>query len=81
MSARFHAHSIAVYALFRSDVRIIDVAKRAALAQLLADNVVSTAPGEKLDEKLAALTFHPEINECGSLSLSSVLQFHHLSFP
>ncbi|EIN10872.1 inositol polyphosphate phosphatase [Punctularia strigosozonata HHB-11173 SS5] len=52
-----------VYALFRSDVRIIDAAKRAALAQLLADNVLSTAPGEKLDEKLASLTFYSDSGE------------------
>ncbi|KAF8915801.1 DNase I-like protein [Mucidula mucida] len=45
-----------VFALFRADVRIIDTAKRAALSQILLDSVVSTAPGEKLDEKLAALT-------------------------
>lgn len=44
-----------VFALFRADVRIIDVVKRATLSRLLLESVVSTAPGEKLDEKLAAL--------------------------
>ena len=34
--------------------------KRAALQKLLLENVTSTAPGEKLDEKLASLTFVPE---------------------
>ncbi|KAH9939988.1 DNase I-like protein [Amylocystis lapponica] len=46
-----------VFALFSAEVRIIDHAKRAALARLLLDSVTSTAPGEKLDEKLAKLTF------------------------
>ncbi|KAI0265790.1 SacI homology domain-containing protein [Gloeopeniophorella convolvens] len=47
-----------VYAAFRATVHIIDEAKKAALGRLLAENVTSTAPGETLDEKLAALTFH-----------------------
>ncbi|KAH9943297.1 inositol polyphosphate phosphatase [Epithele typhae] len=46
-----------VFALFRADVRIIDHLKRDALRSLLLDNVTTTAPGEKLDEKLASLTF------------------------
>ncbi|RPD80946.1 inositol polyphosphate phosphatase [Lentinus tigrinus ALCF2SS1-7] len=49
-----------VFALFRAEVRIIDHAKRAALQKLLLENVTSTAPGEKLDEKLANLTFTPK---------------------
>ncbi|KAI0722816.1 inositol polyphosphate phosphatase [Earliella scabrosa] len=49
-----------VFALFRAEVRIIDHAKRATLQKLLLENVTSTAPGEKLDEKLASLTFTPE---------------------
>ncbi|KAJ6628885.1 DNase I-like protein [Mycena sp. CBHHK59/15] len=44
-----------VFAIFRAAVRIIDVAKRAALSQMLLQSVVTTAPGEKLDDKLAAL--------------------------
>lgn len=47
----------AVFALFRANVRIIDHALRSALARVLFENVTSTAPGEKLDEKLASLTF------------------------
>ncbi|KAI0065841.1 DNase I-like protein [Artomyces pyxidatus] len=46
-----------VYAAFRATVHIIDSAKKEALSRLLLENVTSTAPGEKLDEKLAALTF------------------------
>ncbi|KAH9850742.1 DNase I-like protein [Lenzites betulinus] len=50
----------AVFAIFRAEVRIIDHVKRAALSKLLLESVTSTAPGEKLDEKLAALTFTTE---------------------
>ncbi|KAH8094819.1 inositol polyphosphate phosphatase [Cristinia sonorae] len=46
-----------VFALFRAQVRIVDHALRSALARVLFENVTSTAPGEKLDEKLASLTF------------------------
>ncbi|GBE79963.1 Inositol-1,4,5-trisphosphate 5-phosphatase 1 [Sparassis crispa] len=45
-----------VFALFHADVRIIDHVKRAALSRLLFESVTSTAPGEKLDEKLAKMT-------------------------
>ncbi|KAJ7178924.1 inositol polyphosphate phosphatase [Mycena filopes] len=44
-----------VFGIFRAAVRIIDGVKRAALSQLLLRSVVSTAPGEKLDDKLAAM--------------------------
>jgi len=46
-----------VFAVFRPAIRIIDHDKRAVLHQQLLQSVTSTAPGEKLDEKLAALTF------------------------
>lgn len=52
--------SPAVFALFRAEVRIIDHAKRASLQKMLLESVTSTSPGEKLDEKLANLTFSPE---------------------
>jgi len=48
-----------VFALFRTTVWVVDQAKRDALARLLLENVTSTSNGEKLDEKLAALTLHP----------------------
>jgi hypothetical protein len=55
-----------VYAAFRATVHVIDHAKKAILGRLLAESVASTAPGETLDEKLAALTFsHPD--NCKSL--------------
>ncbi|KAJ7228451.1 inositol polyphosphate phosphatase, partial [Mycena pura] len=44
-----------VWGVFRAAVRTIDVAKREALSQLLLRSVIATSPGEKLDEKLAAL--------------------------
>lgn len=51
----------------RADVRVIDTVKRAGLSRLLLESVVSTAPGEKLDEKLAALTLPMDLVECKSL--------------
>jgi len=44
-----------VFAVFRPNVRIINTAKRAALSRLLLDSVLHTAPGEKLDDKLASM--------------------------
>ncbi|RDB20113.1 Inositol-1,4,5-trisphosphate 5-phosphatase 1 [Hypsizygus marmoreus] len=52
-----------VFALFRAEVRIIDTVKRLALSRLLLESIVTTAPGEKLDEKLAALVFHADFTE------------------
>jgi len=52
-----------VFALFRSEVRIIDVAKRAALSRLLLENTLSATPGEKLDEKLASLVLPDDYSE------------------
>ena len=46
-----------VYAAFRATVHVIDHAKKALLGRLLAESVTSTAPGETIEEKLAALTF------------------------
>lgn len=44
-----------MFAIFRAEVRIIDAVKKATLSRLLLESVISTDPGEKLDEKLAAL--------------------------
>ena len=52
-----------VFALFRAEVRIIDHAKRAALQKLLLENVTTTSPGEKLDEKLASLTLFSDASD------------------
>ncbi|KAG5648880.1 hypothetical protein DXG03_000229 [Asterophora parasitica] len=50
-----------VFGIFRAEVRIIDSVKRLALSRLLLESIVLTAPGEKLDEKLAALVFPSDI--------------------
>lgn len=55
-----------VFALMRADVRVIDTVKKAALSRMLLDSIVSTSPGEKLDEKLAALTLPADFVERGS---------------
>lgn len=52
-----------VFGIFSAEVRVIDQTKRANLSHLLLENVTSTAPGEKLDEKLAALTFSNDTSE------------------
>ncbi|KAF5393181.1 hypothetical protein D9757_001344 [Collybiopsis confluens] len=44
-----------VFAIFRPNIRIIDTIKRAALSRLLLNSVLHTAPGEKLDDKLASM--------------------------
>lgn len=46
--------------MFRAEVRIIDAVKRNVLHRLLLDSVLSTGPGEKLDEKLATMTLMEE---------------------
>jgi len=57
-----------VYAAFRATVYAIDHEKKAILGRFLAESVASTATGETLDEKLAALTFsHPD--NCKSLAV------------
>ena len=53
-----------VFAVFRADVRVIDATKRAALQRLLLASVTSTAPGEKLDEKLATLALDFDSMDC-----------------
>lgn len=45
-----------VYAVFHATVRVVDVAKKNALHTQLLASVISTGPGEKLDERLSALT-------------------------
>jgi len=52
-----------VFAIFRAEVRTIDGVKRAALSQLLLESITSAAPGEKLDEKLAALVLPADYAE------------------
>lgn len=45
-----------VYAIYRAEIRVVDPVKKATLSRMLLDSVVSTEPGEKLDEKLANLS-------------------------
>jgi len=49
-----------VFATYRAEVHIIDPVKKAALSRMLLDGIVSTKPGEKLDEKLANLILPSE---------------------
>jgi hypothetical protein len=65
-----------VFALLRTVVWIVDRAKRDALARLLLGNVTSASAGEKLVEKLVALTLHPPANDCACLN--TVLGFRDL---
>jgi hypothetical protein len=44
-----------VFALFRVNVCQIDRIKKATLSQELLESLTATAPGEKLDDKLAGL--------------------------
>ncbi len=59
-----------VYAIFNALVRVIDGAKREALRRLLLENVMSTSPNEKLDEKLAMLSLVNERDICTSIASS-----------
>ncbi|KAF7964976.1 hypothetical protein HWV62_1280, partial [Athelia sp. TMB] len=52
-----------VFALMRAEVRIIDPLKKANLSRMLLESVTSTAPGERLDEKLAALALPADFVE------------------
>ncbi|CAA7259620.1 unnamed protein product [Cyclocybe aegerita] len=45
-----------VFARYRAKVRVVDPVKKAALSRMLLESIVSTEPGESLDEKLANLT-------------------------
>ncbi|KAI6047496.1 SacI homology domain-containing protein [Pisolithus marmoratus] len=49
-----------VFGLFRTQVRIIDAVKKAALSRLLLETVLAAAPGEKLDDKIASLVLPSE---------------------
>ena len=50
-----------VFAIFRAVVRIVDPVKRAVLSRMLLDNVRSSAPGEKLDDKLATMVIPSDL--------------------
>jgi hypothetical protein len=55
---------VLVFALFRTEVRIVDAVKRAALSSLLLETPLVSAPGEKFDEKVAALALPLEAGDC-----------------
>ncbi|KAF5363510.1 hypothetical protein D9756_000348 [Leucocoprinus leucothites] len=52
-----------VFAIFRADIRVVDTVKKAALSQLLLENIVSTQPHENLDEKLAGIVLPDTLGE------------------
>lgn len=49
-----------VFALFRTEVRIIDTVKRATLSRLLLETTLAAVPGEMLEEKIAALALQSD---------------------
>lgn len=74
----------AVFATYRANVRIIDPVKKAALSRMLLDGVVSTQPGEKLDEKLANLSLPSDTGECKHIHypvLCESLKLHNVQCP
>jgi hypothetical protein len=54
---------LTVFALFRASVQVIDSETKTKLSRMLVEGITATAPGEKLDEKLAALSFNGDV-EC-----------------
>ncbi|KAG8218684.1 DNase I-like protein [Butyriboletus roseoflavus] len=52
-----------VFALFRTEVRIIDTIKRAALSRLLLETTLAAVPGEMLEEKFAALALPSDTDD------------------
>ncbi|KAF4619399.1 hypothetical protein D9613_005124 [Agrocybe pediades] len=52
-----------VFAVYRAEVRIVDPVKKANLSRMLAEGVMSTQPGEMLDEKLAKLSLPADTEE------------------
>jgi synaptojanin len=53
-----------VFGLFRAEVRVIDTVKRAALSRLLLETTLAAAPGEMLEEKIAALVLPSDADDC-----------------
>ncbi|KAF7332240.1 Inositol polyphosphate phosphatase [Mycena kentingensis (nom. inval.)] len=51
-----------VFGMLRSTVRIVDITKREGLKQLLLRSVLASAPGDEMDEKLAALALPLELD-------------------
>ncbi|KAF8646385.1 hypothetical protein AX16_007251 [Volvariella volvacea WC 439] len=70
-----------VFAIFRGEIRIIDSVKRAALSQLLLETVITTVPGEKLDEKLATLSLPSDLAELPPPSSDDAAWWDSLDMP
>jgi len=47
-----------VFAIFRAEIRVVDILKKAALRKQLLESVIATAPAEKREVKLHAAPFH-----------------------
>uniref|UniRef100_A0A0W0EZ96 phosphoinositide 5-phosphatase n=1 Tax=Moniliophthora roreri TaxID=221103 RepID=A0A0W0EZ96_MONRR len=80
-SGRVKGHSNKVYAIFRASIRIIDRAKRAALSRLLLNSIITTEPGEKLDDKLASLSLPPDYCELPPPSTDDITWWDTQSNP
>lgn len=64
-----------VFGIFKADIRVVDTVKKAALSQLLLESIVSTKPGENLDEKLSRIALP---NTVGEREFFSVLLYRVL---
>lgn len=53
-----------VFALFRTEVRVIDTVKRATLSRLVLETTLAAVPGEMLEEKIAALALPSDKDDC-----------------
>ena len=60
-----------VFALFRTEVRIVDTVKRAALSRLLLETTLAAVPGDMLEEKIAALALPSDKDDCKASYLES----------
>ncbi|KAF8969491.1 inositol polyphosphate phosphatase [Flammula alnicola] len=70
-----------VFATYRAEVRIIDPVKKAALSRMLLEGIVSTEPGEKLDEKLANLILPADVGELPPPSTDEKAWWDGSDFP
>ncbi len=72
-----------VFTIFKADIRIVDTVKKAALSQLLLENIISTQPGENLDEKLASIALPDTVGECRffRVAKTALCSIRHRSVP
>jgi hypothetical protein len=64
LTAGLETDPILVFALFRTEVRIVDTVKRAALSRLLLETTLAAVPDEILEEKFAALALPSDKDDC-----------------